>query len=73
MSAPVPFRSNFEAICLRKLARGSHDPDQTRRLLALAEIYAGGSRLDAARIGGVGLQIVRTGCCGSTPRGLMAS
>ena len=44
---------------LRRLARGSRDPDQTRRLLALAEIYDGGSRSDAARIGGVGLQIVR--------------
>jgi transposase len=32
---------------------------QTRRLLALAEIYRGGSRSDAARIGGVGVQIVR--------------
>ena len=30
-----------------------------RRLLALAEIYDGGSRPDAARIGGVGVQIVR--------------
>src|ERR1700716_112338 len=27
--------------------------------VALAEVYAGGSRSDAARIGGVGLQIVR--------------
>jgi transposase len=44
---------------LRRLARQSRDPDQTRRLLALAEIYEGGSRSDAARIGGVGLQIVR--------------
>ena len=41
---------------------------QTRRLLALAEIYDGGSRSDAARIGGVGLQIVRDWVCGSTPR-----
>jgi transposase len=59
MSAPVPLRSDFDAAQLRKLAKGSRDPDQTRRLLALAEIYAGGSRSDAARIGGVGLQIVR--------------
>ena len=59
MSAPVPVRSDFDAALLRKLARRSHDPDQTRRLLALAEIYDGGSRSDAARIGGVGLQIVR--------------
>jgi transposase len=27
--------------------------------LALAKVYAGGARSDAARIGGVGLQIVR--------------
>jgi len=30
-----------------------------RRLLALAEIFDGGSRSDAARIGGVGLQTIR--------------
>src|ERR1700730_13293850 len=59
MSTPVPLRSGFDASQLHKLARGSRDPDQTRRLLALAEVYAGGSRSDAARIGGVGLQIVR--------------
>jgi hypothetical protein len=59
MSAPVPLRSDFDAALLRKLARGSRDPDQTRRLVALAEIYESGLRSDAARIGGVGLQIVR--------------
>ena len=59
MAAPIPLRSDFEAGLLRKLARQSRDPDQTRRLLALAGIYDGGSRTDAARIGGVGLQIVR--------------
>ena len=32
---------------------------QSRRLLALAEIYDGGARSDAARIGGVGLQVIR--------------
>ena len=31
----------------------------TRRLLALAEIYDGGSRSNAGRIGGVGLQMIR--------------
>ena len=59
MAAPIPLRPDFKAPLLRKLARGSRDPDQIRRLLALAEIYDGGSRSDAARIGGVGLQIVR--------------
>jgi hypothetical protein len=41
MSTPVPLRSDFDASQLHKLARGSRDPDQTRRLLALAEVYAG--------------------------------
>jgi len=59
MAAPIPLRSDFDTALLRRLARRSRDPDQTRRLLALAEIYDGGSRSDAARIGGVGLQIVR--------------
>jgi transposase len=59
MSTPIPLRRDFDAIGLRKLARCSRDPDQTRRLLALAEIYDGGSRSDAAQIGGVTLQIVR--------------
>ena len=42
MSTPVPLRSDFDTIGLRMLARRSRDPDQTRRLLALAEIYDGG-------------------------------
>src|SRR5438045_6690718 len=37
----------------------SKNAAQTRRLLALAAIYDGGSRTEAARIGGVGLQTVR--------------
>jgi hypothetical protein len=59
MAAPIPLRPDFDAPLLRKLARRSRNPDQIRRLLALAEIYDGGTRSDAARIGGVGLQIVR--------------
>jgi RNA-directed DNA polymerase len=51
------------------MARVSRNPDQIRRLLALAEIYDGSSRSDAARIGGVsGCRSCVTGCCGSTPR-----
>ncbi|MFO7782813.1 MAG: helix-turn-helix domain-containing protein [Spirochaetia bacterium] len=41
------------------MAKASRDARQTRRLLALAAIYDGSSRSDAARVGGVGLQIVR--------------
>ncbi|MGE8131960.1 IS630 family transposase [Methylobacterium sp. NPDC080182] len=59
MAAPVPLRLDFDAEALRALAKGSRDPAQTRRLLALSAIYAGGSRSDAAALGGVGLQTVR--------------
>ncbi len=59
MAAPVQLRDDFDAAALRGLAKASRDTGQLRRLLALAEIYDGGSRGDAARIGGVGLQTVR--------------
>ena len=59
MSAAIPLREDFDGAQLRGLARGSRDAVQTRRLLALAEIYDQGSRSDAARIGGVSLQAVR--------------
>jgi transposase len=59
MAAPVPLRSDYDPARLRGLARQSRDPDQTRRLLALASIYDGSSRSDAAAVGGVGLQTVR--------------
>jgi transposase len=56
---PVPLRDDFDAAALRRLARNSKDGPQARRLLALAAIYEGASRSQAARIGGVTLQIVR--------------
>ncbi len=59
MAAPIPLRSDVTAADLRQQARRTRDASQARRLLALAEIYDGGSRTDAARIGGVTLQIVR--------------
>ncbi|KMO38823.1 transposase [Methylobacterium aquaticum] len=59
MSAAVPLREDFTADDLRRLARSSRDAGQSRRLLALAQIYDGGTRTDAARIGVVGLQTVR--------------
>ncbi len=59
MSAAIPLRDDFDGSDLRTLAKVSHDPVQLRRLLVLAEIYDGGSRSAAARIGGVGLQTVR--------------
>jgi transposase len=59
MAVAVPLRSDFDAAQLRALAKRSRDPDQTRRLLALAAIYDGASRTEAAQIGCVTLQIVR--------------
>ena len=56
---PVPLRSDFDADALRAIARKSKDGPQARRLLALAAIYDGASRTEAARIGGVTLQVVR--------------
>lgn len=44
---------------LRRLARASRDAGQSRRLLALATIYDGGHRTEAARVGAVGVQSVR--------------
>jgi transposase len=59
MSVPIPLRVDFEAAQLRGLARKTKDGPQARRLLALAVIYDGAMRSEAAKIGGVGLQIVR--------------
>ncbi len=59
MAAAVLLRDDFDGPALRRLAKGTKDAAQARRLLALAEIRDGGSRSDAARVGGVGLQTVR--------------
>lgn len=56
---PIPLRTDFDATMVRAAARGSKDGAQARRLLALATIYDGASRTEAARVGGVTLQIVR--------------
>jgi transposase len=56
---PIPLRPDFDAPRLRLLARESKDSNQVRRLLALAAIYDGASRTEAAELGGVTLQIVR--------------
>ena len=59
MGSAIGLREDFDGPALRRLARSSRSANQTRRLLALAGIYDGGSRTAAGRIGGVGLQIVR--------------
>ena len=59
MGAAIGMRDDIDGASLRRLARTTKSANQGRRLLALAEIYEGGRRSAAARIGGVGLQIVR--------------
>lgn len=55
---PIPLRADY--------ARRSKGDPQARRLLSLAAIYEGASRTEAARIGGVTLQIVRDCWKGAT-------
>jgi len=55
----VLLRGDFDAARLRGLAKKTKDGPQARRLLALAMIYDDGTRTEAAKIGGVGLQIIR--------------
>lgn|SRR5574337_173015 len=59
MGKPIALRTDYDAARLRRIARKSEDSDQVRRLLALAGIYDGGSRTEAAAVGGVTLQVVR--------------
>ena len=59
MRAGITLRADYTAEHLRVLARRSRDAGQTRRLLALAVIYEGGSRGEAAKTGTVGHQIIR--------------
>ncbi len=55
----IPLRDDFDAAALRAAARKTKDAAQARRLLALAAVYDGASRAEAANIGGVTRQIVR--------------
>ena len=59
MAAAIGLRTDHTAADLRRFARRCDDPDQVRRLLAMALILDGGSRSDAAKVAGVTLQIVR--------------
>ncbi len=54
MRSGISLREDFDGERLRRLARQTKDAAQVRRLLALASIYDGGSRSDAARLGKTG-------------------
>jgi transposase len=59
MSVSIRLRDDFSAGDVRAHARRCKDGAQVRRLLAIATIQDGGSRSDAALVGGVTRQIVR--------------
>ena len=56
---PIALRGDYDAVRLRSIARKTKDAPQARRLLALAAIYGGATRTEAAQIGNVTLQIIR--------------
>ena len=62
----APRRNDFE-----RLTAAPREEDQgrtqSRRLLALAEVYDGGSRTDASRSAASVCRSFATGCCASTP------
>ena len=53
MPAAVKLRTDYSVDELRRLAKGSKDANQSRRLLSLAAVLDGMNRADAARIGGM--------------------
>ncbi len=55
----VPLRRDFDASALRSIAKKTNDATQARRLLALAAVYDGATRTEAAKIGDVTVQIIR--------------
>jgi transposase len=59
LARAIEMRKDFDAAVLRQLAKRTKNGPQARRLLALASIYDGATRTEAAKIGGVGLQIIR--------------
>lgn len=59
MGLAIKLRDDLNSGDVRRIARGSKDAGQVRRLLAIATILDGGSRSEAARLAGVTLQIIR--------------
>lgn len=59
MGNALLLRDDFDATALRKLACKSKDTRQVRRFLALAAVYDGANRSDAAKAGGMDRQSLR--------------
>jgi transposase len=56
MAGAIRLRKDYSAVDLRHLAKSRTDPRQVRRLLALAAVYDGMARADAAKINGMDRQ-----------------
>ena len=59
MGQAVPVRTDYSAGEVRRFAKRAKDAAQARRLLAIAAVLDGASRVDAARIGGMDRQTLR--------------
>ncbi len=59
MSVCIALRDDYDSLQLRSLAKASRDPRQVRRLLALAAVYDGMNRTEAAKVGGMDRQTLR--------------
>jgi putative transposase len=55
----IPLRTDYDAADMRALARKARDANQVRRLLAIAAVYDGMNRRDAAAVGGMDRQSLR--------------
>lgn len=55
----ITLRDDYDAVALRRLAKGSRNSRQARRLLSLAAVYDGMSRETAAAVGGMDRQTLR--------------
>ena len=51
--------TDYDATSVRQAARTAGDAAQVRRLLAIAAVYDGMSRTDAAKVGGMDRQTLR--------------
>ena len=72
MRPGIALRPDYDAAQLWALAKATRDAGQSRRLLALAEIYDGGSRPGQRGLAASGCRRFGTGLCGSTPAALRA-
>src|SRR6266542_1894862 len=59
MGQAVAVRTDYTADEVRRLAKGAKDAAQARRLLAIAAVFDGASRTEAAKIGGMDRQTLR--------------